>query len=130
MTEPSAEGPGFVGIRFCQECNNMLYPKEDKVYMSAHHLEEMLEIVRHYETSISHVQDNRVLLYACRNCDYRQLADSCCVYVNKIMHEVQIFADCGRHLSHLVKFCLFPNGKFSSPNFLGNRNIALCMNQN
>ena len=34
------EGPGFVGIRFCQECNNMLYPKEDK--------------------------QNRVLLYACR----------------------------------------------------------------
>ena len=34
-------------------------------------------------------QDNRVLLYACRNCDYRQLADSCCVYVNKIMHEVK-----------------------------------------
>ena len=58
----SAEGPGFVGIRFCQECNNMLYPKEDK--------------------------DNKVLLYACRNCDYRQLADSCCIYVNKIMHEV------------------------------------------
>jgi DNA-directed RNA polymerase II subunit RPB9 len=58
----TGEGPGFVGIRFCQECNNMLYPKEDK--------------------------DNRVLLYACRNCDYRQLADSCCVYVNKIMHEV------------------------------------------
>lgn len=24
------DGPGFVGIRFCQECNNMLYPKEDK----------------------------------------------------------------------------------------------------
>jgi len=62
MAEVPAEGPGFVGIRFCQECNNMLYPKEDK--------------------------DNRVLLYACRNCDYRQLADSCCVYVNKIMHEV------------------------------------------
>ena len=35
-----SEGPGFVGIRFCQECNNMLYPKEDKA--------------------------NRVLLYACR----------------------------------------------------------------
>ena len=27
----SVEGPGFIGIRFCQECNNMLYPKEDKV---------------------------------------------------------------------------------------------------
>lgn len=36
-----SEGPGFVGIRFCQECNNMLYPKEDKA--------------------------NRVLLYACRS---------------------------------------------------------------
>ena len=56
------QGPGFVGIRFCQECNNMLYPKEDK--------------------------ENRVLLYACRNCDYRQLADSSCIYVNRIMHEV------------------------------------------
>ena len=33
MTEPSTEGPGFVGIRFCQECNNMLYPKEDKVVL-------------------------------------------------------------------------------------------------
>ena len=36
-------GPGFVGIRFCQECNNMLYPREDK--------------------------QNRVLLYACRSVD-------------------------------------------------------------
>merc|ERR1712203_1175979 len=56
------EGPGFVGIRFCQECNNMLYPKEDK--------------------------QNRVLLYACRNCDFRQLADSSCIYVNRITHEI------------------------------------------
>ncbi|XP_022097263.1 DNA-directed RNA polymerase II subunit RPB9-like [Acanthaster planci] len=55
-------GPGFVGIRFCQECNNMLYPKEDK--------------------------ENKVLLYACRNCDYQQEADNNCVYVNKITHEV------------------------------------------
>uniref|UniRef100_A0A8C1VXZ5 DNA-directed RNA polymerase II subunit RPB9-like zinc ribbon domain-containing protein n=1 Tax=Cyprinus carpio TaxID=7962 RepID=A0A8C1VXZ5_CYPCA len=63
--------PGFVGIRFCQECNNMLYPKEDK--------------------------ENRILLYACRNCDYQQEADNSCIYVNKITHEVdeltQIIAD-------------------------------------
>lgn len=56
-------GPKFVGIKFCQECNNMLYPKEDK--------------------------DNRVLLYACRNCDYKQIAENSCVYVNRIMHEVE-----------------------------------------
>ncbi|MEE6489971.1 hypothetical protein FKM82_015748 [Ascaphus truei] len=51
--------------------NNMLYPKEDK--------------------------DNRILLYACRNCDYQQEADNSCIYVNKITHEVdeltQIIAD-------------------------------------
>ena len=23
-------GPSFVGTKFCRECNNMLYPKEDK----------------------------------------------------------------------------------------------------
>ena len=40
----------------------MLYPKEDK--------------------------ENKVLLYACRNCDYKQIADNSCIYVNKIMHEV------------------------------------------
>ncbi|XP_037898221.1 uncharacterized protein LOC119642960 isoform X1 [Glossina fuscipes] len=58
----NSDGPGFVGIRFCQECNNMLYPKEDK--------------------------ENKILLYACRNCDYKQEADSNCIYVNKIMHEI------------------------------------------
>ena len=40
----------------------MLYPKEDK--------------------------ENKQLLYACRNCDYKQVADNNCIYVNKIMHEV------------------------------------------
>jgi len=63
------QGPGFVGIRFCQECNNMLYPKEDK--------------------------ENKVLLYACRNCDYKSLADNNCIYVNKIMHEID-------ELTHIV----------------------------
>jgi len=59
-------GPSFVGIKFCQECNNMLYPKEDK--------------------------DNKVLLYACRNCDYKQIADNNCVYVNKITHDIDELA--------------------------------------
>ncbi|XP_067943619.1 DNA-directed RNA polymerase II subunit RPB9-like [Watersipora subatra] len=62
LEQPKEEGPGFVGIKFCQECNNMLYPKEDK--------------------------QNKVLLYSCRNCDYRQEAENPCIYVNKITHEV------------------------------------------
>ena len=54
-------GPGFVGIRFCQECNNMLYPREDK--------------------------QNRVLLYACRSVDRgdgnqlgRETLSSICIF--------------------------------------------------
>lgn len=41
----------------------MLYPKEDK--------------------------ENKLLLYACRNCDFKTEADSYCIYVNKIMHEIE-----------------------------------------
>ncbi|VDN60529.1 unnamed protein product [Dracunculus medinensis] len=40
----------------------MLYPAEDK--------------------------ENRLLLYACRNCDHKQLSENPCIYVNKLMHEV------------------------------------------
>lgn len=47
----------------------MLYPKEDK--------------------------DNKILLYACRNCDFKTEADSYCIYVNKIMHEID-------ELTHIV----------------------------
>lgn len=36
----------------------MLYPKEDK--------------------------EARHLLYACRNCDYKQIAENSCIYVNKV----------------------------------------------
>lgn len=59
-SEPS--GPGFVGIKFCKQCNNMLYPKEDK--------------------------ERRILLYACRNCNHQEEATNPCIYVNKIAHEV------------------------------------------
>ncbi|EYC21292.1 hypothetical protein Y032_0020g99 [Ancylostoma ceylanicum] len=49
----------------------MLYPREDK--------------------------EHRQLMYACRNCDHKQIADNPCIYVNKLVHEVdeltQICAD-------------------------------------
>jgi len=60
--EASSNNQGYVGIRFCQECNNMLYPKEDK--------------------------EKKILMYACRNCDYKMAADNNCIYVNKLMHEI------------------------------------------
>ncbi|KAI9206343.1 uncharacterized protein BJ171DRAFT_497302 [Polychytrium aggregatum] len=44
----------MASFRFCSECNNMLYPKED------HH--------------------NRILLFACRNCNHEEGGDNPCVY--------------------------------------------------
>ncbi|GMH19915.1 hypothetical protein Nepgr_021756 [Nepenthes gracilis] len=49
-------------MKFCRECNNILYPKEDR--------------------------ENKILLYACRNCDHQEAADSNCVYRNEIHHAV------------------------------------------
>mmetsp|Transcript_30600 Transcript_30600/g.51551 ORF Transcript_30600/g.51551 Transcript_30600/m.51551 type:complete len:116 (+) Transcript_30600:345-692(+) len=45
---------------FCKECNNILYPKEDK--------------------------DRKQLLYACRNCDHSEPAPHTCVYRNEVHH--------------------------------------------
>ncbi|XP_057772839.1 DNA-directed RNA polymerases II, IV and V subunit 9A-like [Salvia miltiorrhiza] len=47
-------------MKFCRECNNILYPKEDK--------------------------EQKILLYACRNCDHQEVADNNCVYRNEIHH--------------------------------------------
>ncbi|KAL0903175.1 hypothetical protein M5K25_027532 [Dendrobium thyrsiflorum] len=52
-------------MRFCRECNNLLYPKEEK--------------------------QQKILLYACRNCDHEEVADSFCVYRNFIDHEISEF---------------------------------------
>eukprot|EP01112_Ceratiomyxa_fruticulosa_P024101 TRINITY_DN958_c0_g1_i2.p1 TRINITY_DN958_c0_g1~~TRINITY_DN958_c0_g1_i2.p1 ORF type:complete len:192 (-),score=37.65 TRINITY_DN958_c0_g1_i2:339-872(-) len=50
-------------MNFCRECNNMLYPKEDKM--------------------------NRVLLLACRNCDHQEEATNPRVYRNEIKHTAE-----------------------------------------
>ncbi|OAP06559.1 NRPE9A [Arabidopsis thaliana] len=49
-------------MKFCRECNNILYPKEDK--------------------------EQKILLYACRNCDHQEVADNSCVYRNEVHHSV------------------------------------------
>ncbi|CAI0626646.1 unnamed protein product [Linum tenue] len=47
-------------MKFCRECNNILYPKEDR--------------------------DQKLLLYACRNCDHQEVAENYCVYRNEVHH--------------------------------------------
>ncbi|KAL2338962.1 hypothetical protein Fmac_013408 [Flemingia macrophylla] len=50
-------------MKFCPQCNNVLYPKEDK--------------------------EQKLLLYACRNCNHEETSDNNIVYRNKIHHSVQ-----------------------------------------
>lgn len=51
-----------VTFKFCPECSNMLYPKEDK--------------------------DARRLMYTCRTCQHTEEATSNCIYRNKLKNEV------------------------------------------
>jgi len=48
----------MASMQFCRECNNLLYPKENRL--------------------------EKRLYFACRNCPYKQEADTTCVYVNDI----------------------------------------------
>ncbi|KAJ1645304.1 DNA-directed RNA polymerase II subunit RPB9 [Coemansia erecta] len=47
-------------INFCPDCSNILYPCEDKA--------------------------NRVLLFACRNCDHKEESSNNCVYRHEVTH--------------------------------------------
>ncbi|XP_071703461.1 DNA-directed RNA polymerases II, IV and V subunit 9B [Rutidosis leptorrhynchoides] len=47
-------------MKFCIKCENILYPKEN--------------------------EERNLLLYACRNCPHKEVADDNCVYRNKIHH--------------------------------------------
>jgi DNA-directed RNA polymerase II subunit RPB9 len=49
-------------MNFCRECNNLLYPREDRI--------------------------NKRLLYACRNCTYSEAAKANCVYTNEIKQSI------------------------------------------
>ncbi|XP_066395306.1 DNA-directed RNA polymerases II, IV and V subunit 9A-like [Miscanthus floridulus] len=49
-------------LKFCGECNNMLYPREDK--------------------------ETRTLLYACQSCEHEEIATDTCVYKRVIRKPV------------------------------------------
>ncbi|KAF9299710.1 DNA-directed RNA polymerase II core subunit rpb9 [Podila epicladia] len=57
--------PSFL---YCSECNNLLYPREDRSQMD------------------QHGDPIKRLMFACRNCDYQEEADNNCVYRNEIVH--------------------------------------------
>ena len=51
-----------ISFRFCRECSNMLYPKEDKM--------------------------NNQLMFACRMCQWAEPADAMCIYRNALKEEI------------------------------------------
>lgn len=58
----SGGGGPKIGLRFCPESNDLLYPKEDK--------------------------ERKVLVFFCRSCNYQEDADPSewCVYRNEVHH--------------------------------------------
>lgn len=65
MSSPAPSSPGQeqtkkpfeqITFRFCSECSNMLYPREDEV--------------------------NRQLMFVCRTCNYSEKATTACIYRN------------------------------------------------
>lgn len=60
-------------FHYCIECNNMLYPREEK--------------------------SQKRLLYACRNCDYSEVAKNLCIFRNELrsslVETVGVTADLG-----------------------------------
>ncbi|KIJ07509.1 hypothetical protein PAXINDRAFT_47072, partial [Paxillus involutus ATCC 200175] len=46
-------------LHFCSECNNLLYPKADP--------------------------QRRIMVYACRICQYEEISDNKCVYRNDLL---------------------------------------------
>ena len=64
-----------IGIQFCQECNNMLYPKVRRI---------PLYISRTHRDNLQEDKVNKILLYQCRNCDFCTEAERPCIYGNRL----------------------------------------------
>ncbi|KAF2215367.1 hypothetical protein CERZMDRAFT_35988 [Cercospora zeae-maydis SCOH1-5] len=64
---PAPEGKGEdskkISFRFCRECSNMLYPKEDRA--------------------------TNTLMFACRTCQFSERATASCIWRNSLKEDVQ-----------------------------------------
>ncbi|ODV60669.1 DNA-directed RNA polymerase II core subunit RPB9 ASCRUDRAFT_16340, partial [Ascoidea rubescens DSM 1968] len=57
----------MASFKFCRNCNNLLYPKENR--------------------DIEDITARR-LLYSCRNCDYTELSDNPKIYRNELITHI------------------------------------------
>ncbi|EME45656.1 hypothetical protein DOTSEDRAFT_43938 [Dothistroma septosporum NZE10] len=63
VTDPSQEGSKKISFRFCRECSNMLYPKEDRM--------------------------NSTLMFACRTCQFSEPATASCIWRNALKDDIK-----------------------------------------
>lgn len=66
-----------IGIQFCQECNNMLYPKVRRTPL-------YIWNSINYRNKLQEDKVNKILLYQCRNCDFCTEAERPCIYGNRL----------------------------------------------
>ncbi|OAY71387.1 DNA-directed RNA polymerases II, IV and V subunit 9A, partial [Ananas comosus] len=108
--EAEAEEESAMSIlKFCRECNNILYPKEDK--------------------------ETRTLLYACRNCDHQEVADDNIVYKmeirrpvrkgTEILHDAAADASLPRTRSVKCANCNHPEAAFFQATAKGEEGMTL-----
>ncbi|KAJ3673183.1 hypothetical protein LUZ60_006557 [Juncus effusus] len=113
-SSPSAEKltESMSTLKFCRECNNMLYPKVDK--------------------------ENHELLYACGNCDYQEVSEKNIIYkmeIRKPSNETgtrtgmpkDVTADPSLPRTRSVKCanCKFPESVFFQAQAKGEEGLAL-----
>ena len=66
----------------------MLYPKEDKENKKLLYAVSFSCIFQRISPVLVYTSYS-FIVFQCRNCDHKQDADSNCIYVNKIMHEIE-----------------------------------------
>lgn len=77
-------------LHFCQECNNLLYPKADT--------------------------QRRMMVYGCRICQYDEIVDNKCVYRNDLLTVTKCVAHCFLwRITWLTRLRVSAENKSASP---------------
>lgn len=75
-----------ISFRFCRECSNMLYPKEDRM--------------------------NNQLMFACRTCQFSEPANATCIWRNSLREDVQ---DTAGNIDDVAQDPTLPHAEIECP---------------
>ena len=73
-----------MSMRFCRECNNLLYPKENRYESGGFNLFFSVP----FQHLLYFFREKKTLEYACRMCPYvDKTARDSCVYINEVIKD-------------------------------------------